>query len=62
MQSSLSSAELATVKEISSLRWQADLYFSPNFVSTYICNFIFVIYLNNLFPRFKIVQFKVLLT
>lgn len=59
VQSSLSSAELATVKEISSLRWQADLYFSPNFVSTYICNFIFVIYLNNLFPRFKIVQFKV---
>ncbi len=29
VQSSLSSAELATVKEISSLRWQADLYFSP---------------------------------
>ncbi|WP_029513680.1 DUF2179 domain-containing protein [Mycoplasmopsis primatum] len=45
--------------KIGKLAWQADFYFSPNFASTYVCNFIFVIYLNNLFPRFKIVQFKV---
>ncbi|MBZ4195213.1 DUF2179 domain-containing protein [Mycoplasma tauri] len=47
------------VKDIADSRWKTDLFFSPNFISTLICNFIFVIYLNGLFPRFKIVQFKV---
>ncbi|WP_406617082.1 DUF2179 domain-containing protein [Mycoplasmopsis adleri] len=48
-----------TVKQIADLKWNSELYFSPNFVSTFICNFTFVGYLDRLFPRFKIVQCKV---
>lgn len=44
---------------LKSQAWQPSMYFSPNFVATFICNFVFVIYLNKLFPRFKVVHFKV---
>lgn len=46
-------------KIISESAWNFELYFAPNFVSTFLCNFVFMLYLNNLFPRFKIVQCKV---
>lgn len=41
------------------LAWKPALYFSPNFISTLVCNFVFVAYLNKLFPRHKLVQIKV---
>ncbi|WP_126118642.1 DUF2179 domain-containing protein [Mycoplasmopsis caviae] len=44
---------------LKSLAWKPPLYFSPNFISTFVCNVIFVIYLNKLFPRYKIVQVKI---
>ncbi len=55
--------ELTNLKEeveyLQKLTWQPSLYFSPNFVSTYICNVVFSIYLDKLFPRYKIVQCKI---
>ncbi|WP_084260953.1 DUF2179 domain-containing protein [Mycoplasmopsis felifaucium] len=55
----LSLTDQETIRTIAKLQWNTELYFSPNFVSTFICNFAFVAYLDKLFPRFKIVQCKV---
>ncbi|VEU75413.1 Uncharacterized protein conserved in bacteria (DUF2179) [Mycoplasmopsis maculosa] len=48
-----------TIKSLADLSWKVDFYISPNFISTFICNFVFVMWLNKLFPRFRIVQCKV---
>lgn len=47
------------IKYLQNLTWKPSLYFSPNFISTYICNIVFSIYLDKLFPRYKLVQCKV---
>lgn len=61
--SGISSHQKAIIEEmkvtLSDLPWKPSLYFSPNFISTFICNIIFVMYLNKLFPRYKIVQVKI---
>ncbi|MBU4691666.1 DUF2179 domain-containing protein [Mycoplasma sp. ES3225-GEN-MYC] len=50
---------IETLQQFKELSWSPAMYFSPNFVSTLISNFVFVFALNKLFPRFKIVQCKV---
>lgn len=61
--SSLSASQISDLKEeigyLKHLTWQPSLYFSPNFISTYICNIVFSIYLDKLFPRYKMVQCKI---
>ncbi|WP_027120379.1 DUF2179 domain-containing protein [Mycoplasmopsis lipofaciens] len=52
-------AEITSFNNLINLKWKPPLYFSPNFISTFICNFVFVAFLNRLFPRFKIVQCKI---
>uniref|UniRef100_UPI000480F26A DUF2179 domain-containing protein n=1 Tax=Mycoplasma elephantis TaxID=114882 RepID=UPI000480F26A len=47
------------IKYLKELSWKPSLYFSPNFVSTYICNIIFSILLDKLFPRYKLIQCKI---
>lgn len=48
-----------TLIGIKNVAWQPSMYFSPNFLSTVISNVVFVVMLNKLFPRFKVVQCKV---
>ncbi|TQC54014.1 YitT family protein [Mycoplasmopsis mucosicanis] len=50
---------LEAINSLNSLAWKPSMYLSPNFVSTFVSNFIFVIFLNKLFPRFKVVQCKI---
>ncbi|UUM19342.1 DUF2179 domain-containing protein [Mycoplasma sp. 1018B] len=55
----LSKTDKLGIKEMTSVNWQTSLYFSPNMISTFICNFVFAQVLNRLFPRYKVVQFKI---
>ncbi|WP_029512942.1 DUF2179 domain-containing protein [Mycoplasmopsis iners] len=55
----ISDADEIALKAISGMKWKTQLYFSPNMISTFICNFVFAAVLNSLFPRFKVVQCKI---
>ncbi|VEU78401.1 DUF2179 domain-containing protein [Mycoplasmopsis columbinasalis] len=55
----LSSSDLETIKKITQYKWLSQMYFSPNMISTLICNFVLAAVLNKLFPKFKIVQVKI---
>ncbi|QSF13603.1 DUF2179 domain-containing protein [Mycoplasma sp. Mirounga ES2805-ORL] len=52
-------SDIQVINELAKLKWHTSLYFSPNLISTFISNFVFVAFLNKLFPRYKIVQCKV---
>lgn len=39
--------------------WSFELYLSPNFVATVLTNFIYILVLNKLFPKFKLVRVEI---
>lgn len=39
--------------------WNFDLYLSPNFVATFISNYVFVVFMNQLYPRYKFVKVEI---
>ncbi|MGY5139673.1 DUF2179 domain-containing protein [Mycoplasmopsis gallinarum] len=55
----LPAEDVAVLSQLIKIRWNTALYFSPNLISTFICNFVFIIVLNQLFPKYKIVQCKI---
>ncbi|MDJ1646391.1 DUF2179 domain-containing protein [Mycoplasma phocimorsus] len=39
---------------------RADMYFSPNFFATFVSNFVFTVFLNKLYPRYKFVRVEII--
>ncbi|MGZ9761933.1 DUF2179 domain-containing protein [Mycoplasma sp. 394] len=52
----ISGHELA---QINSLKWSFQLYLSPNFVATILTNIVYIIVLNKLYPKFKLVRVEI---
>ncbi|TDV22854.1 uncharacterized membrane-anchored protein YitT (DUF2179 family) [Mycoplasmopsis mustelae] len=47
------------LSQINSLKWSFQLYLSPNFVATILSNIVYIIILNKLYPKFKLVRVEI---
>ncbi|KKB26743.1 hypothetical protein MM26B8_04490 [Mycoplasmopsis meleagridis] len=59
IRNAFSSSNLDGLTKLAKNEWNTTLYFSPNMISTFICNFVFAAALNSLFPRYKVIQLKI---
>ncbi|UWD33926.1 DUF2179 domain-containing protein [Mesomycoplasma molare] len=57
--SEVKNSSIFEAKEISKHAWTFELYLSPNFIATILVNVIYVITLNKLYPKFKLVRIEV---
>ncbi|TNK82207.1 YitT family protein [Mycoplasmopsis pullorum] len=60
--SNLSQIQIEAIKDVISKKWSAELYFSPNFVATILTNIVYILVLNKLFPKFKLVRVEIFST
>ncbi|QZE12198.1 DUF2179 domain-containing protein [Mycoplasma sp. Ms02] len=49
----------AEQKQILNLAWSPELYLSPNFIATFLTNVVYIIALNKLYPKFKLVRIEI---
>ncbi|WAM06267.1 hypothetical protein ONA23_04575 [Mycoplasmopsis cynos] len=48
-----------SLKEVTKNAWSFGIYLSPNFVATVLTNVIYIIALNKLYPKFKLVRVEI---
>ncbi|VEU70758.1 YitT family protein [Mycoplasmopsis glycophila] len=48
-----------TIKEITDNAWKFSLYLSPNFIATILTNVVYILTLNKLYPKFKLVRVEI---